>query len=117
MSKQRSSKKIQRGYVFSVYSPDLEDYPYFPFFGKSITDGINQYVRFLSGIENICSGPELHLIGYCDNYDGVYRNIQPALQPKRVDISDRFYGKLYALACYYVYKIERYLEKLMLFYK
>lgn len=92
----KSSKRL----VFSVYSHDLEDYPYYPFIGDSIQDGIKKFVKFCNTKNNICSGAELHWIGTCeqyydkDNSYGILENIQPLMLPQRITFKRDFFGRI-----------------------
>ena len=100
--------------VFSVYSPDIEDYPYFPFFGKSVTEGVRLFMKFIESKEHICPNPELHLLGECREFNGSYVDIQPFMFPKRVEVVDNIFGRCCVLAFHYYHKICLYLDRLML---
>ena len=104
--------------VFSVYDETTECYPYFPFTGKTIQDGIGQYIKFISDRTKICEKPSLHWIGSCwQDGSGMLRDIQPLQFPRRVEISDGLFSKFYVLSVHYLYRIEKYLSDLMLFKK
>lgn len=103
------SKKL---YVFGVYSPDLDDYPYLPFTGPSIADGICQFVRFISDRDKICPNPELHLIGTAYRNHGCVDNIQPTLCPQKVTFDTHLIGMCVALGTYYINLIIKYLKRI-----
>lgn len=110
--------KNSRLLVFSVYSHDLEDYPYFPFVADSVSSAIKKFHKFLSIRPGICPGAELHVIGTCEEYfdyesGGRLENIQPLLLPQRVEIKKTLFGrtlaKLVILGSDYFLKIKDYL--------
>lgn len=105
----------KKRFVFSVYDEESESYPYFPFTGNSIQDGVGQFIKFISDRERICPKPVLHWIGSCwQDGTGTLRDIQPLAFPRRVEISDNIFAKFTTLAIHYLYKIEKYLDDLML---
>lgn len=101
-------------YVFSVFSTEVGDYPYYPFVAKDVRDGIRKYMSFLRNRDTICPGAELHLIGTCEIYpDSICpRNVQPLMLPQRVDIKDNVFGKLLILGTHYHFVLSEYLKKL-----
>lgn len=105
----------KKRFVFSVYDEESESYPYFPFTGYSIDDGVGQFIKFISDREKICPKPVLHWIGSCwQDGSGTLRDIQPLAFPRRVDISDKLFSKFAVLSIHYLYKIQKYLDDLML---
>lgn len=108
------AKDKNKRFVFSVYSRELEDYPYFPFIGKTISEGVTRYLDFLSNRPGVCPLPELHLIGTCRVIFDVIQDIQPYLFPKRVDFETKLLWKLKVLSSHYFEKISDYLSRYML---
>ena len=105
----------KKRFVFSVFDEETQGYPYFPFTGNSINDGIGQYIKFISDRKRICEKPSLHWIGSCwEDGSGTLRDIQPLAFPRRVEISDGLFSRFSVLAIHYLYKIEKYLDDLML---
>lgn len=92
----RNKKRL----VFSVYSHELENYPYYPFIANSIKDGITKFVRFCNARKSICEGAELHWIGTCECYYDksdkgfLLENIQPLMIPQRIEFRHDFFGRL-----------------------
>lgn len=108
----------KKRFVFSVFDEESESYPYFPFTGKSIADGVGQYIKFISDRDKICPKPTLHWIANAwQDGSGMLRDISPLAFPRRVEISDGLFSKFTVLAIHYLYKIEKYLDDLMLFHK
>nr|DAR21894.1 MAG TPA: hypothetical protein [Microviridae sp.] len=109
--------------VFSVYSHELEDYPYYPFIADSVNQGIKKYIQFLNCKQSICEGAELHILGTCEQYfdkdgtHGVLENIQPFLFPQRVSFREDFLGriisKLFVLSAVYGSKSVQYISKFL----
>ncbi|WGL31207.1 hypothetical protein [Dipodfec virus UOA04_Rod_771] len=94
----KSSKRL----IFSVYSHELEDYPYYPFVAKDLNDGIKKFVRFCRDRSTICEGAELHWIGTCESFwdknpDSRYpvlENIQPLMFPQRIELKKNWLGHI-----------------------
>lgn len=117
------AKKNRINLIFSVYSHELEDYPYYPFVAKDVNQGIKKYIRFLDSKKTVCEGAELHIIGTCEHYfdkDGTYgvlENIQPFLFPKRVSFREDFFGrilsKVYVLSSLYGFKATSYIDNFL----
>ena len=76
--------------VFAVYSPDTENYPYFPFTGTTIYDGIKQFCNFLMDREKVCPNPQLHIIATCKDINGSLYDIQPLVCPQQVVLKKNF---------------------------
>lgn len=70
--------------VFAVYSPETESYPYYPFTGMTIYDGIKQFINFLVDREKVCPNPQLHIIATCKDINGSLYDIQPLVCPKQI---------------------------------
>lgn len=110
--------------VFSVYSHELEDYPYYPFLANNLSDGVKRFVRFCRDKESICPGAELHWIGTCECYWNndkdtsapVLENIQPLAFPQRVKLSENWLGHItsrcFILGVLYHDKVVNYLENI-----
>lgn len=114
--------KNPRRLVFSVYSHDLEDYPYFPFVAANVSDGIKKFRKFLSSKSSICPGAELHIIGTCEVYsdfpdDNNVENIQPLIMPQRVVFKRSLFGRTVAktvfLGSFYLDKILQFIVTFM----
>lgn len=101
-------------YVFSVFSSAIGNYPYYPFIGRTIEDGIKKYIKFLRNRGSICEGAELHLIGTCELHPDSreFENLQPYIIPKRVEIKNNFYSKLVVLSEFYLQSFNSYLKTL-----
>lgn len=109
--------------VFSVYSHELENYPYLPFLADSISDAIAKYIRFIDKRNSICAGAELHWIGTCEQYydsgtsnEATLENIQPLMVPQRVtfkrDLFGRIVSKVFVLGVIYRDRVVNYLSSL-----
>lgn len=117
------ARRTFRRMIFSIYSHDLEDYPYYPFLAVDTDEAIKKYHSFLKKRGTICSGAELHWIGTCEAYwdrdkDSRFpslENIQPLAFPQRVGITQNWLGhnlfRMYILGSEFVEKIRCYLEK------
>ncbi len=107
-------KSKHQYYVFSVFSSVIGNYPYYPFIGKTVTDGLQKYMKFLRNRESICEGAELHLIGTCELYPDSteLENLQPYIIPKRVEIKNNRFSRLLVLGTFYLQSFERYLKTL-----
>lgn len=101
-------------YVFSVYSSALGNYPYYPFVGRSVAEGIRKYMSFISNREYICDGAELHIIGTCNIYKDKINPecLVPYIIPKRVEIKDNLSAKIFILGEYYLQAFNKYLKTL-----
>lgn len=101
-------------YVYSVFSVELQDYPYYPFIARNHKSALAKFISFISNRDTICEGAELHCIGECkvttENIiiDG---SLQPYAIPFIVDFKDNFISKVFILKEYYLIKIQKYLEK------
>lgn len=102
-------------YVYSVFSADLQDYPYYPFIAKTHKEALAKFISFISNRDTICEGAELHCIGECKVVDrGIIEgSIQPFITPYRVDFKDNIVSKSFILIQYYRLIIEKYLNKLV----
>lgn len=117
-------KKRRQCYVFSVYSHEIENYPYKPYVANSIISGVQKYIAFLKYKNAICDGAELHWIGTCESYwdkslDSqypVYENIQPLMLPQRITFKDDWLGRLcvtyFVLGLDFHEKVKKYFERL-----
>lgn len=96
---------VDKAFVFSVYSHELENYPYYPYVAKTVTDGLKKFIRQLRDKQTICAGAELHIIGTCErvaDVDGApaYENIQPLAFPQRVTFKKDWLGRLCSRVVY-----------------
>lgn len=100
-------------YVFSIFSTELLDYPYYPFIAKSLDEGLNKYKKFISNRDTICAGAELHVIGSCKvDIDGIIpETIQPFISPMRVIIRDNIWSKTCVVASYYIDQLMSYIDR------
>ncbi|UPW41988.1 hypothetical protein [Dipodfec virus RodF1_47] len=101
-------------YIFSIFSSKLQDYPYYPFPAKTISQGIVHYLRFIENRGSVCEEPQLHIIGTCrippNSTDLEY--IEPYVIPKNVEIKDNRFSRLVVLGFYHLDKFQRYLNTL-----
>ena len=100
--------------VFSVYSTEIQNYPYYPFVAKSVSDGITRFLHFIEQKGSICEGSELHVIGTCDIYNDrlIPENIQPLIVPRRVEIKANIFSQVVCLSAFYISKLSHYLKVL-----
>lgn len=101
--------------VYSVFSTELQDYPYYPFVAKNHKQALAKFVSFIQNKESICNGAELHNIGTCkiDLTGIVEGSIQPLLYPVRVSAKHNLVAKLYLMSIFYRNIVSKYLEKVL----
>lgn len=110
-----SKKPKNMWFVYSVFSTELLDYPYYPFIAKNHNLALQKFISFVSNRDTICEGAELHCIGECKvNSQNIIINgsLQPYAIPYIVDFKNNFIAKTFILAEIYRLKIEKYLSKL-----
>lgn len=98
--------------ILSVYCPDTECYPYYPFVAEGMFDGIQQYIKFLSYRDKICPNPELHVIGHCTGSYGSLEDIQPLMAPQKVELSDNFLSWTLVHLTHLSIQLKKYLERI-----
>lgn len=111
-----SKKAKNHRYIYSVFSSELQDYPYYPFIAKSHKLALSKYISFISNRDTICEGAELHCIGECNvNQQGIIIDgtVQPFLIPFIVDFKNNIISKSFIVVEYYLLIIEKYLRKLV----
>lgn len=101
--------------VYSVFSSELQDYPYYPFIAKNHSGALAKFVDFVSNRETICNGAELHCIGECKvNSEGIIEgSIQPLLYPIRVTTKQNLISKIFLMSIFYRNIVGKYLEKVL----
>lgn len=94
------SKKKNEYYICSIFCRDLDDYPYFPFVAKNITDAVRKYSRFNLNSDKICPNPELHIIGTCcvDENGSLYK-IQRNFYVYHIDLGSFQAKRIYDSTC------------------
>lgn len=111
------SKKLKNHrYIYSVFSVELQDYPYYPFIAENHKAALSKFISFISNRVSICEGAELHCIGECKvNQQGIIidGSEQPFAIPYIVNFKNNFISKTFIVAEYYRLKIEKYLSKLV----
>lgn len=100
--------------VFSIYSPDIENYPYYPFIAKNVYEGIQQYIKFIRERDKICPNPQLHYIGNIVERNGLAHpsDIQPLLAPQLVELSGNFLSWTFVTLVELSLKFSDYLKKI-----
>ena len=101
--------------VYSVFSSELHDYPYYPFVAKTHVKALAKFVNFITDRQSVCEGAELHYIGECKvSENGIIEgSIQPLLYPIRVSSKHNIISKLYLLSIFYRNIVKKYLEKIL----
>ena len=109
-------KKLKNDYlVFSIFSSELQDYPYYPFVCKDYTQALLKFVNFVSNRDTIAPGAELHCIGSCKVEDGeiLDGSIQPLVCPVVVTSKSNVISKGYLLGNYYIEKAKSYIKSII----
>lgn len=100
-------------YVFSVYSPVLGAYPYYPFIAENIPSGVRKYIKFLRYRDTVCESPELHIIGTCrDDGSALVTDIEPFLIPQRVEFKGNFISRVVICCECFAQDLTKYLKEL-----
>lgn len=111
-----SNKPKNQRYIYSVFSTELQDYPYYPFIAKTHKEALAKFISFISNRETVCEGAELHCIGTCKvNSENVIidGSEQPYIVPYIVDFKNNILSKSFICKEYYSLKMQRYLYKLL----
>lgn len=114
-----SKSKFNR-YVYSVFSPDIQDYPYFPFISSSHSEALTRFLKFIESKDSICNGAVLHCIGTCkvdDNGIIIDGSLQPFVVPCEVEFRDNVFSRLLLLSYSLQHVLRNYLTKLNLNYR
>lgn len=102
-------------FVYSVFSEDLQDYPYYPFIAKNHSSALSKFINFIQYRETVCRGATLHCIGRCkvDN-EGVIidGSLQPFVVPFEVQFKGNLVSKLLVLGYIYREKLANYLKNI-----
>lgn len=111
-----SRKPKNHRYIYSVFSAELQDYPYYPFIAETHKSALAKFISFISNRDTICEGAELHCIGECRvNQQNIIidGSCQPFAVPFIVDFKNNILSKTFIVAEYYRLKVEKYLHKLI----
>ncbi|WGL31154.1 hypothetical protein [Dipodfec virus UOA04_Rod_753] len=82
------SRKVKN--VYSIFSFDLDDYPYAPFVARDNYDAVAKFAHFCIDKARICNNPQLRLIGkVCLNEDGTVCTVHPMMQVAIIDLTSR----------------------------
>lgn len=89
-------KKKKCEYVYSIFSREFQDYPYYPFFAKNNTLALREFYKFCKDRERICPEPELHLIATVyRNDDGSLFHLQRHTYVSKIDVENANAQKIY----------------------
>lgn len=108
-------KRKDEYFVYSVFSTELQDYPYYPFIAKNHVNAINIFLHFINNRDTVCESPELHCIGECKvnpSNEIIEGSIQPYIIPFRVNVKHNIINDTIILGHFYMDILKKYLEKL-----
>lgn len=105
-----SQKRME---IYSLFSEDLQDYPYYPFVASNPEEALKKFIKFCNNRDSVCPGAVLHCIGYCtvENHEILTGSIQPYLIPLEIKFKGNLISKIYIINTYITQKLERYLNK------
>lgn len=111
---------MSKGFVFSIYCNELQDYPYVPFIASTVEKGIYYYRKFLSEVDFICPHPELHIIGRC-SYDDLsktadFNYMEPYVIPVRVEFKNNILSRCVMLSYRFRDVFNSYLTRLSVYF-
>lgn len=88
--KDYAKKGKTRQYIYSIYCPDIEDYPYQPFTAKTDTHALSKFANFCLDQKKICTNPRLHRLGeVLFNRNGSICFVQPNMYIFDIDLTSR----------------------------
>lgn len=100
-------------FVYSVFSEELQDYPYYPYIAKDHSSALQKFINFISYRDSVCRGATLHCIGSCKvDEEGVIidGSLQPFFVPFEVQYKGNLVSKLLVLGYIYRDKLSNYLK-------
>lgn len=111
---------MSKGFVFSIYCNELQDYPYVPYIASSVEKGIYYFRKFLSEVDTICPHPELHIIGRC-SYDDEsktadFNYLEPYMVPVRVEFKNNIFSRCVMLSYKFRDIFQSYLTRLNVYF-
>lgn len=76
--------------IYSIYSPELDDYPYAPFTAHSNFEAVGKFTNFCLDKKRVCNNPQLRLIGKaCLDSNGKICTVHPLMQVFVIDLNSK----------------------------